>query len=97
MNLLSLKAKFYALGVGIVTVIGFFFRLQYLKNKNERLKRKADTLHARAIQAKNFRKRDKEIAEEFRSRETDLVKELERHSEEEFEGLDNLTKPNDNW
>ena len=78
MNLLSLKAKFYALGVGIVTVIGFFFRLQYLKNKN-------------------FRKRDKEIAEDFRSRETDLVKELERHSEEEFKGLDNLTKPNDNW
>lgn len=95
LNLLSLKAKAYAIGAALLSAVGFFLRLQYLKNKNERLTRKAETLEARVVQDKVIRKKEKEIAEEFRSRETDLIKELERHDEEDFEGVDNLSNPND--
>ena len=106
---LNLKAKLAIAGAAVVAVLGFFLRMSMLKNQNERLKVKAETLQAQAHQAKTIKKEEKKIEEEFRSRETDLLHELEKHSEiekeqdpikkeekkHEFQGIDNLSNPND--
>jgi uncharacterized protein HemX len=110
---LNLKAKLALAGAAIIAVLGFFLRMSMLKNQNERLKVKAETLEAQAHQAKTIKKEEKKIKEEFRSRETDLLNELEEHSEikekldkeedpvkkeeikHEFQGIDNLSNPND--
>lgn len=95
--ILGLKSKLYTAGAAIMAALAFFVRLQYLKNSNEKLQRKADTLEARVIQDKIIKKREQEVKGEFRSRSAALAKELEKKDDkpEEFEGLHNLNKPND--
>lgn len=95
MLLTKIKAKLYAAGAIALTVVGFVLRMQYLKNKNERLTHKAEVLESRVRQDKIIRERERVVAEEYRDRETDLVKELERKDDEDFEGIDNLNNPND--
>jgi hypothetical protein len=91
---ITFKAKLYVAGAAVMAVLGFFLRLQYVKNKAERMEVRAQIAEARVRQDKIIRKREKEVAEEFRSRETDLVKELEK-DDADFKGLDNLNNPND--
>ena len=94
---LALKSRLVALGAALLGALAFLVRMQFLKNKNERLQREADTLRARAIQEKVLKEKEKETKKEFRSRETDLLRSLEekREDEESFKGLDNLNRPND--
>ena len=94
MNWLGFKAKLYVAGAAVMTVLGFFFRLQYVKNKAERMEVRAQVAESRVRQDKVIRKREKEVAEEYRSRETNLMKELEKDNDD-FKGLDNLNNPND--
>ena len=106
---LNLKAKLALAGAALIAVLGFFLRMSMLKNQNEKLKVKAEVLEAQAHQAKTLKKEEKKVREEFRSRETDLLKELEVKEEidkeedpvkkeekkDEFQGIDNLSNPND--
>ena len=69
-------------------------RLQYVKGKANRLKYARDMLAARVLQDKTIREKEREVKEEYRDRELDALKELEK-SIEEFDGVDNLSNPND--
>jgi hypothetical protein len=95
MLLTKISAKLYAAGAAIMAVLGVMLRMQYLKNKNERLTHKAEVLESRVRQDRIIKEREREVAKEFRSRETDLIKELERKDDEDFKGIDNLNNPND--
>lgn len=47
MNWLNIKAKLYGLGVIVLTVLGLFVRLSFLKKKTERLEIARDTLEVK--------------------------------------------------
>jgi hypothetical protein len=94
-NWLFLKTKLALVGAALLAALAFFVRLQSLKNKSERLEILSDTLKARIHQEKIIKKKEKEITTEFRTRETDLTKELEKTDDKDFKGLDNLNRPND--
>lgn len=94
MSWLGFKAKLYAAGAVLLAVLGFFVRLQYVKSKANRLKYERDMLAVRVLQDKVIREKEREVKEEYRDRELDVLKELEK-SIEEFDGVDNLSNPND--
>jgi hypothetical protein len=91
---LGFKAKLYAAGTVLLAVLGFFVRLQYVKGKVVRLEYERDTLAACVLQDKIIREREREVKEEYRDRELDALKELEK-ANEKFKGVDSLSNPND--
>ncbi len=91
---LTLKAKLAVAGAAVLSVLTIFFRLKYLKEKNENLEKTKEVLEARVRKEVKLRKKESEVSNEFRSRRTDVLEEL-RKDAENFEGVDNLVKPND--
>ena len=100
MSWLALKSKLVGLGAAILVVLAFFVRLQTVKNQRDKAKVKADTLEASAHAERVKKKITREEEREGVSRRETIrkkVKELEKGDvkDEDFEGVDNLTDPND--
>lgn len=94
MNWLFIKSKLLAIGAALVGVAAVFLRMNYLKNKTEKLERERDIAVARA-HIKDVQKRvERKERDRLLSKEESLSKELSKEGED-FEGVDNLSNPND--
>jgi thymidine kinase len=93
LSLIGLKAKAAAFGAAALVVLGFLLRLKIVTAQRDRAIVVAETLKARhhvvKVQAKIKREEEKKLI----SRKADIIKQLEK-SDEEFDGVDNLTDSN---
>ena len=92
----KIVANSYVIGAGLLAVLGFFARFQFIKNARDKAEVEADTLKAvvHANKIKREIKKEEEIDLLRRSRDIkEEIKKLEKG--EESEGIDNLTNPND--
>jgi uncharacterized protein (DUF3084 family) len=92
--LIKLRSKAAILGAGLLAILAFFLRLNFLKNARDRAEIESDTLRATVHAERTRKKIIKEEEKERVSRRDTIKKELEKKGEE-FEGVDNLTNSND--
>lgn len=93
MNWLTIKAKAALLGAALLSVLAFFARLKYVEHQRDKQKVRADILDARLHIQRVQKKIVKEERDRLLSEEESLSKELSKKGEE-FEGVDNLSDPN---
>jgi hypothetical protein len=95
--LTKISRQMYAIGAVLLAVLAAIGRMQFLKNARNKAEEKADILSA-TINAERVKKKIiKEEENKLSSRRAELIKEIEkkRRKGETFEGVDNLTDPND--
>jgi len=89
-----LKHKIYVIGAALLAVGAFVTRLLYVQNQLEKTKEERDSLESTL----RLKKKKEEIV---KKNDDSLIKELKKIEEEvkkddkDFEGLDNLSNPND--
>jgi Flp pilus assembly protein TadB len=77
MSLLKIRAKLYALGAIVLTVLGFLARIFFLKHQRNRARDAAEHYKAAANRARIVAEKHNEIEEQTRARRADALKELE--------------------
>jgi len=94
--LTKISRQMYLIGAVLLAVLAAIGRMQFLKNARDKAEVRADTLSA-TIHAERVKKKIiKEEENKLSSRRAELIKEIERKKKgETFEGVDNLTDPND--
>ncbi len=94
----TLQSKLYIAGTAILTVVAFFVRFQAMKNAKNKAEIKADTLKATLHAERVKKKIIKEEKEKDISRRADIHNQIEKLKKgEDFEGIDTLTNPNDDF
>ncbi len=90
--------RMWTYAIGAAFVAGLVIAVKVLKKQRDLARRTADP--SRAGRESN-RKKNRIIKEEelqTDSRTAELIREIEeRKNAEEFQGVDNLSDPNDNW
>lgn len=90
----KISRQMYAIGAVLLAVLAAIGRMQFLKKARDKAEVRADTLSA-TIQAERTKKKIiKEEEEKLSSRRAEIIKEGKKKGEN-FEGVDNLTHPND--
>lgn len=90
--LLKLKAYAWLVGAAILSALAVFGRLRMLEAQRDKARIRANTAEARV----HINKVEKEIKKkEELSLQTSLKEVEEKIKEKKFEGLDNLSNPND--
>lgn len=90
--LLKLKAHAWAIGAAILSALAVYGRLKVLEEQRDKARIRANTAEARV----HINKVEKEIKKkEDISLQTSLKEVEEKVKEKKFEGLDNLSNPND--
>jgi len=92
--ILKINKNLWVIGGAILTVLAFFARLQYLKGARDRALVKADTMKATVHAERVKREAIKEQEKIYRRRRVEIKEELKKKGED-FEGVDNLTNPDD--
>jgi hypothetical protein len=93
MSWLTIKAKLALIGAVLLSVLAVFARLKLVEHQRDKQKVRADILDARLHIQKVQKKIVKEERDRLLSEEESLSKELSKKGEE-FEGVDNLSDPN---
>lgn len=89
--LLKLKAYAWWLGAAILSILAVIGRLKMLEHQRDKARHRAHTAEARV----HINKVEKEIEKkEKESLQASLKEVEEKVKEKEFEGLDNLSDPN---
>jgi hypothetical protein len=92
--LLKLKGYVWALGAFALSIAGLVLRIKYLEKARSRAEDRAHLAEARAHVRETEKRIEKKNKEEFKASLKEAEKEIEKKGEE-FEGVDNLSNPND--
>ena len=90
----KIVANSYVVGAGLLAVVAFIARFQFLKNARDRAELEADTLKATVHANKVKRKIVKEETKKLSVKRAELKKRIKEKRREDFEGLDNLSDSN---
>jgi ribulose kinase len=91
---LKIKSKLVWVGAALLAVLAAVGRMQMLKSQRDRARAKAEVLDQQAKLQRKLKQVDKEVKKDLLLKEEDIKKKLKKKGKD-FEGVDNLTNPND--
>ena len=91
---LKIKSKLVWVGAALLAVLAAVGRIQMLKSQRDRARAKAEVLDQQAKLQRRLKQVDKEVKKDLLLKEEDIKKRLKKKGKD-FEGVDNLTNPND--